>query len=104
VPVAALIGAWTVGGLGIGLAYAPLSVTVLDTAAPGQEGRASASLQLSDVLGVALGTGLTGVVVAVGDARGWATGSSLTIAFVATLAVAVAGVVAAGRLPRRLSA
>jgi MFS family permease len=102
VPVGLLVAAWTVAGLGIGLAYAPLSVTVLSTAAPGQEGRSSASLQLSDVLGVALGTGLGGVVVALGDGRGWATASSLTIAFLITLAAAVGGVFAAGRLPRRL--
>jgi MFS family permease len=86
----------------MGLSYAPISVTVLGTAAPGQEGRASASLQLTDVLGVALGTGLAGVFVALGEGRGWATGSSLTIAFAVTLAVALGGVVAAGRLPRRL--
>jgi MFS family permease len=102
VPVAAVVAAWTVGGLGMGLSYAPISVTVLGTAAPGQEGRASASLQLTDVLGVALGTGLAGVFVALGEGRGWATGSSLTIAFAVTLAVALGGVVAAGRLPRRL--
>ena len=86
----------------MGLSYAPISVTVLGTAEPGQEGRASASLQLTDVLGVSLGTGLGGVFVALGDGRGWATSSSLTIAFAMTLAVAAAGVVAAGRLPRRL--
>jgi MFS family permease len=103
VPVGLLVAAWTVGGLGIGLCYAPLSVTVLDTAAPGQEGRASASLQLTDVLGVSLGTGLAGVVLALGDGRGWDTGSSLTIAFLVTLAVALGGIAAAGRLPRRLA-
>jgi MFS family permease len=102
VPVGLLVAAWTVAGLGIGLAYAPLSVTVLSSAAPGQEGRSSASLQLSDVLGVALGTGVGGVVVALGDGRGWATASSLTIAFLITLAGAVFGVLAAGRLPRSL--
>jgi MFS family permease len=102
VPVGLLVAAWTVAGFGIGLAYAPLSVTVLSTAAPGQEGRSSASLQLSDVLGVALGTGVGGVVVALGDGRGWATASSLTIAFLITLAGAVFGVFAAGRLPRSL--
>ncbi|MDD9369516.1 MAG: MFS transporter [Acidimicrobiales bacterium] len=102
VPVGVTVLAWTIGGLGMGLSYAPISVTVLGTAAPGEEGRASASLQLTDVLGVALGTGLAGVFVALGDGRDWATGSSLTIAFVITLAVAVGGVLAAGRLPRRL--
>ncbi|HKY68186.1 MAG TPA: hypothetical protein VJM49_17510, partial [Acidimicrobiales bacterium] len=102
VPVAATIVAWTIGGLGMGLSYAPISVTVLGTAEPGQEGRASASLQLTDVLGVSLGTGIVGVFVALGDGRDWATTSSLTIAFLVTLGVAIGGVVAAGRLPRRL--
>jgi MFS family permease len=104
VPVAVAIAAWTVAGLGMGLAYAPISVTVLGTAAPGQEGSASASLQLTDVLGVSLGTGLGGVFVALGDGRGWDTSSSLTLAFVVTLAVATGGVLAARRLPRRLPA
>jgi hypothetical protein len=86
----------------MGLSYAPISVTVLGTAEPGQEGRASASLQLTDVLGVALGTGLGGVFVALGDGRDWATSTSLTFAFVMTLAVAVGGVAASSRLPQRL--
>jgi MFS family permease len=103
-PVPFLVAAFGLASLGMGLSYAVLSVTVLGTAAPGQEGRASASLQLTDVLGVSLGTGLAGVIVALGDGRGWATGSSLTIAFAMTLAVAVGGVVAAGRLPRALPA
>jgi MFS family permease len=104
VPVAVAIAAWAVAGLGMGLAYAPISVTVLGTAAPGQEGSASASLQLTDVLGVSLGTGLGGVFVALGDGRGWDTSSSLTLAFIVTLAVAAGGVLAARRLPRRLPA
>lgn len=98
-PVPLTVLAWAIGGLGIGLAYAPISVTVLGTAAPGEEGRASASLHLTDVLGVALGTGLSGVFVALGDGRGWTAASSLTIAFLVTLAVAAAGAVVAGRLP-----
>jgi MFS family permease len=104
VPVAVGIAAWTVAGLGMGLAYAPLSVTVLGTAAPGQEGSASASLQLTDVLGVSLGTGLGGVFVALGDGRDWDTSSSLSLAFAVTLAVAVAGMLVARRLPRELPA
>jgi hypothetical protein len=87
----------------MGLSYSPLTVTVLGLATPGREGNASSSLQLSDVLGQSLGTGLAGVFVALGEARGWATGSSLDLAFTMTLAVAVAGAVAAGRLPRQLS-
>jgi len=102
VPVGFLVAAWDVGGLGTGLSYAPISATVLGEAAPGQEGTASASLQLTDVLGVSLGTGVGGVFVALGDGRGWATASSLTIAFAIALAVALGGLLAATRLPRRL--
>jgi MFS family permease len=102
VPVALIVAAWAVGGLGIGLSYAPISVTVLGSTAPGEEGKASSSLQLTDVLGVSLGTGVAGVFVALGEARDWGTGASLTAAFLVPLAVAVGGVVAAGRLPRRL--
>jgi MFS family permease len=102
VPVGFLVAAWAVGGLGMGLSYAPISATVLGEAAPGQEGTASASLQLTDVLGVSLGTGVGGVFVALGDGRGWATASSLTIAFAIALAVALGGLLAATRLPRRL--
>jgi hypothetical protein len=86
----------------MGLAYAPLSVTVLDLAPSGQEGRASASLQLSDVLGVSLGTGMSGVFVSLGEHRHWATASSLTFAFVLGTVVALAGCAATRRLPTRV--
>jgi MFS family permease len=101
-PVVVVV-AWTLAGLGMGLSYAPISVTVLGTAPRGEEGKASASLQLTDVLGVSLGTGVAGVFVAVGEAAGWATGTSLQLGFLVTLAVAVGGAWAAGRLPRSLS-
>jgi len=55
VPVAEGLAAWTVAGLGMGLAYAPLSLMMPRKARPGGEGRASASLNLADVLGTAIG-------------------------------------------------
>lgn len=101
-PLVPSVAAWSVAGFGIGLAYSPLSVTVLGLAQPGREGAASSSLQLTDGLGTALGTGLAGAFVALGDSQGWATRSALTLAFAVTLAVAVAGVAAARRLPTAL--
>jgi MFS family permease len=103
IPMPLGIACWGVAGFGIGLAYAPLSVTVLGLATPGSEGRASSSLQLCDVLGVAIGTGITGAVVELGDGRGWDVASSLTIGFTMMAAVAVVGAVAARRLPDRLN-
>lgn len=101
-PVPLAIAVWAVAGGGIGLAYSPLSVTVLGLAEPGREGTAASSLQLTDVLGVALGTGVAGAFVALGEARGWEVRSALEIAFVLTLGVALAGIAAARRLPAAL--
>jgi MFS family permease len=101
-PLAPSVASWSVAGFGIGLAYAPLSVTVLGLAEPGREGFASSSIQLADVLGVALGAGVVGAFVSFGDSAGWATRSALELAFPLTLAVAVAGLVAARRLPTTL--
>ena len=68
-------------GFGIGMAYSPLSVTVLGLAEPGREGEASSSIQLADVLGVALGTGLGGAFVALGESQGWETSRALAFVF-----------------------
>lgn len=55
---------WGVGGIGMGLAFSTISLTVLETATIGQEGEASASLQLANVLGGGLGAGLGGALIA----------------------------------------
>lgn len=64
VPVPVGMVGWTIAGFGMGLAYAPLSLTVLQDASPGEEGSATSALQLSDVLGTALGTGAGGAAIA----------------------------------------
>ena len=76
-PIPVCIAAWSMAGFGIGLAYSPLAVTVLGLAEPGTEGTASSSIQLADVLGVALGAGLGGAFVALGESQGWATSTAL---------------------------
>lgn len=93
---------WAVAGLGMGLAFSPLTVTVLDAAEPGNEGEATAALQLSDVLGSSISVGLGGAFVALGESRDWDVGASLVPVFVLMLVVAVGGFAAAGRLPRTL--
>jgi MFS family permease len=97
VPVAEGLAAWTVGGLGMGLAYAPISLMMLQKAPPGREGWASASLNLADVLGTAIGIGVGGAAVAA--AAGPDLHLGLTAAFGITAAVAVAAVMVTGRLP-----
>jgi MFS family permease len=101
-PLVPAVASWSVAGFGIGLAYSPLSVTVLGLAEPSRQGVASSSLQLSDVLGTALGTGLGGAFVALGEAQGWATRSALALAFPVTFGAALLGIAAARRLPTTL--
>jgi MFS family permease len=101
VPVALGVAGWGVGGFGIGLAYSPISLIVLGEARPGQEGAASAALQLTETLGVALGAGLGGVLVAAGAAAGWLPRAGLAGAFALTAAVALLAALLAGRIPSR---
>jgi MFS family permease len=95
--------AWAVAGGGMGLAYAPLSVTTLDLAAPGAEGKATASLQLFDVLGQALGTGVAGAVVA-GTAVSLGHRNGVALAFLFGIVVGVCALAVGARLPARLTA
>ncbi len=101
VPVGVAIAGWGAAGFGIGLAYSPISVTVLGLAPAGRQGRASAQLQLSDTLGTALGAGLGGVLIAAGAAAAWPQRVGLAGVFAMTGAVALAGLGLARRLPDR---
>jgi len=102
VPPALGIAAWAIAGFGIGQAYAPLSVTTLDRASPGEEGRATSGLQLFDVLGQAVGTGVAGAIVA-GTADGLGHRIGVALAFGFALVVSVISLVAGARLPTRLT-
>lgn len=102
VPPALGVVAWGVAGLGIGVSYPPISLTTLALSEPGREGSATASMQLSDVLGTALGTGIGGVVIAAGDRHGWALRPTLLAVYAMALTMSVVGVLLAGRLPRHL--
>jgi MFS family permease len=98
VPAWSALAAWTVAGLGMGLAYAPISLMMLRKAPPGQEGRVSASLNLADVLGTAIGIGVGGAAVAAtagGDLR-----LGVTAAFAATAVAGVTALLVTRRLPR----
>jgi MFS family permease len=101
VPPALAIVAWALAGAGIGTAYAPLSVTTLDLAAAGEEGRATSALQLCDVLGQAIGTGVAGAIVAGTSRIGHGPGVALAFSF--AIAVALTGIVVGAWLPGQLT-
>jgi MFS family permease len=102
VPAAVGIGCWAVAGFGIGLAYSPLSVVALAEASDGQEGRATSSLQLSDMLGTALGSGVGGVLVALGVAAAESDTAGLVAVYLLGAAVACGGALLSRRVPDRL--
>lgn len=99
VPVIVTFAGWTLGGFGIGLAYASISLTVLRAAEPGREGAATSSLQLTEQLGIALGVGVGGAAIAVGDGLGWEATTGIAIAWLIGATVAGAGVFIGSRLP-----
>jgi predicted MFS family arabinose efflux permease len=90
----------TVGlaGLGMGLAYSPLALIVLREAHGAEQGRASSALSLTDSLGTALGTGITGAAVAASVRDTAAPAQGLLVGFVIAIAVAVLGLVVSSRL------
>ncbi len=102
VPPALAVVAWAIAGAGIGTAYSPLSVTTLDLAAAGEEGRATSALQLCDVLGQALGIGVAGSIVAAA-AVGTGHRTGVTLAFSFGIVVALTAVIVGARLPGQLT-
>jgi MFS family permease len=56
---------WLIAGFGIGLAYSGTSLTVLQTAESGKEGRATSAMQTASVLGFGFGAGIGGAWIAV---------------------------------------
>jgi hypothetical protein len=97
-PASAAIISWAIAGLGIGMAYSSISLTVLRLASAGNEGATASSMQLADVLGNALGTGIGAVAVAIAvSAAGGAAGG-----VAATDALAVAGAAVGAAISGRL--
>jgi MFS family permease len=106
VPVAAGIAGLAIAGLGMGLGYAPLTVTVLREAPAGAEGAASAGLQVTDGLGTALGAGTGGAIIAMfagatsGAIDPGRTAVGLAATFAVEIVVAIVGLVLCTRLRR----
>lgn len=102
VPFGEAIAAWSISGFGIGLAFSPISLMMLRTAPPGREGWASASLNLAQVLGIALGVGIGGAAVtsAAHGSLGLPTGVAL--AYAAAALMALVALLVSGRLPDTL--
>jgi MFS family permease len=98
-PLALVVLAWAIGGLGMGLSYSPTSMVALSEAEPGRQGAATSAVQLTDVLGAALGTGLAGAIVAASSSLDLSRRDALALVFAIMTVVASIGIVAARRFP-----
>jgi MFS family permease len=99
VPPEILIATWALPGIGMGVMYSAVTLVVLRRSRPSEQGTATGSLQLADILGTALGVGAGGAIAAAGtraggDGLGWA----LAATFVMTAVVATLGALVSGRL------
>ncbi|MED7954786.1 MFS transporter [Streptomyces sp. BE303] len=108
VPVWVAAVAWGVGGIGMGLTVASVSVLMMKLSAPQDAGANSASLQMSDALGNVLLVGLSGVlfsalgggsVTAAHDgAGGTGTTTAFAVIFLVMTGVALLGALVSGRV------
>jgi MFS family permease len=86
VPPELAIVTWLGPGVGMGFMYSAVTLVVLRGSAPAEQGAASAALQMSDILGTALGTGVGGAIAAVGERAG---GNGLGVALAGVFAVSL---------------
>jgi MFS family permease len=100
-PVWVSAAAWAVAGLGMGLAYSTATLVVIETAESGAEGAAATGAQLANTVGVAIGTGLTGAVVAFGATGLGGLAPAIAIADLVMIVACGATVLVARRVPDR---
>lgn len=99
VPVYVGVLTWAVSGFGMGLAIPTIALATLAEAADDALGSASAAMNLATVLGLAMGTGLGGAVLAIGDSAEWAPTTSIATVFAMMVALGTVAFCAALRMP-----
>jgi hypothetical protein len=104
VPLAVPYVGWTITGIGMGIAFPAIPLSVMDASAEGEEASELSSTLLMDTLGIALGAGLAGASVALAQTTGRPLSIGLAGAFGVGLVAAFLLLVVAPRLPRRAAA
>ena len=101
VPVWVAPAAWAVTGLGMGLAYTTVSLTVLERAPAGEEGSLTAAIFLANTLGNGVGTGLGGAAVAAAESGPGPPTAGLATVYGIALAAGLLALFTASRMPGR---
>ena len=98
IPVWLAVPTFALAGVGMGGNYYPRGVIMLREAAPADQGSASSALSLTDSIGTAIWTGVSGAIVAAVIRADGQLGLGLAIAFGVGLLVMLFGASIAGRL------
>jgi MFS family permease len=98
-PLALPYVGWTVAGLGMGVAFPTIPLSVMNAAGEGEEASELSSVLLMDTLGVAVGAGLGGASVALAEASGAELRVGIAGAFAIGLLAAFLMLIIARRLP-----
>jgi MFS family permease len=92
------VPAFAVGGFGMGLTYAQFALIVLRDVPPASQGTVTSGLTLSDALGTALGTGVTGAFISAAVRSGGGPGPGILGGIALGTAVAIGGFILSPRL------
>lgn len=98
VPIVVAYVGWILVGFGMGVAFPTIPLAAMRGAASGEEATEISSVLLLDMLGVAIGAGLGGGVVAVTEALGIELAKGIAGAFAVGIAALVALIAVAGRI------
>jgi MFS family permease len=98
------VPAFGIAGLGMGLAYSPLALIVLRESAVAAQGASTSALSLTDSVGTALGTGITGAIVAASVRANGQPAAGLAVAFTVAIAIGLVGLSLTRRLRPRTAA
>lgn len=101
VPVAVAYVAWSLTALGMGIAYSTTALAILEQSPAEQAGVSSAALQLATNLGIALGTGAGGALLADVTAAGHSTAAGIAAAWAASAAALLLALAVTPRLAAR---
>lgn len=91
--------AWSVAGIGMGIAFPTIPLAVMSEASAGSEAGELSSTLLMDNLGIAVGAGLGGASIALAERTGAGLEVGIVGAFGLGFVAAIALIAVAGRLP-----
>lgn len=98
-PLGISYAGWTVAGIGMGIAFPTIPLSVMNVAARGEEASELSATLLMDTLGVAMGAGLGGAAIALADVLGAELRVGISGAFGIGLVSALVLLAIARRLP-----